>query len=459
MIGRALGASVLGLLAGLSLDASAQAVHVVTIAGDINSAVADFLGRAVERSELEGSVALIVELDTPGGTLDATREIVSDLLNAEVPVVVFVSPRGAWAASAGTFITLAAHVAAMAPGTSIGAAHPVSMFGGGPLPPVPTAPGDEEGEEKPTQAPQLRDYMNEKVENFTAAFIESIAEERGRNAEWAVEAVRSSVAIKPSEALEKGVIDLVADDLDELLQKLEGRVVQVAGDEVALGTARAHVVRIEMTASDRFLKTISNPAIALLLLLLAAAGIYIEVQSPGLIAPGAIGVVALILAALAFQVIPFNWVGLLLIALGLGLMVAELFITSFGLLFAGGIVCIAVGSFMVFRVPELSDISVPFWSLIFPMVVVLSGFMAIVVFGVIRSFRRPQFAGAEALVGEIAVAESDLDPKGRVRFRGELWGAESETPASRGDNVEILEVHDLLVRVRPVPGAAGGDGC
>ena len=157
------------------------------------------------------------------------------------------------------------------------------------------------------------------------------------------------------------MIDLVADDLDELLQKLEGRVVQVDGDEMVLATARAHVVRIELTASDRFLKTISNPAIALLLLLLAAAGIYIEVQSPGLIAPGAIGVVALILAALAFQVIPFNWVGLLLIALGLGLMVAELFITSFGLLFAGGIVCIAVGSFMVFRVPELSDISVPLW--------------------------------------------------------------------------------------------------
>ena len=442
---RTLTAFLAGLLLSLAGTARAGTVNVITVDGVITPGVASYIEKSITQSEEEDAVALVIELDTPGGLLVSTKEIVSSILNAELPVIVYVSPRGAWAASAGTFITLAAHVAAMSPGTSIGAAHPVFTGGGGPTPSPPLPGQPDEEDSKP---PSLRDYRNEKAENFTAAFIESIASERERNVEWAIDAVRNSGAISQAEAVELNVIDLVADDLDHLLELVDGRTIKVGREEVTLATADVRVVPLEMAPLDKFFAAISHPSIAVLLFMAGLAGLYIEVQSPGLIVPGLVGVVCLILAGLAFQVIPINWVGALLLISGLALFVAEIFITSFGMLFAAGIVCFAYGAYMLFRVPELSDLTVPFWSVIFPAVVVLSGFMAIVVFGVSRSFGRPQFSGREALLGQEAVADSDIRPEGRIRVRGELWKAESDEPIERGQRVKLVEVHDLMVRVR-----------
>ena len=449
---RALTALLVGLLLSFGAAARAGTVNVITVDGVITPGVASYIEKAITQSEEEAAVALVIELDTPGGLLDSTKDIVSSILNAQLPIIVYVSPRGAWAASAGTFITLAAHVAAMSPGTSIGAAHPVFTGGGGPTPspPIPGQPNEED-----PKAPNLRDYRNEKAENFTAAFIESIASERERNVEWAIDAVRNSVAISQAEAVELNVIDLVADDLDQLLELVDGRAIKVGREEVVLATSDVQVVPLEMAPLDKFFALISDPSIAVLLFMAGLAGLYVEVQSPGLIIPGLVGVVCLILAGLAFQIIPINWVGALLMVSGLALLVAEIFITSFGLLFAAGIVCFAYGAYMLFRVPELSDLTVPFWSVIFPAVVVLSGFMAIVIYGVGRSFGRPQFSGREALLGQEAVAESDIRQEGRIRVRGELWKAESEEPIERGQRVKIVEVHDLIVRVRQATESAG----
>jgi membrane-bound serine protease (ClpP class) len=433
----------------LAPGASAAPVYVATVDGGINPAVSDYLAKAIDRAEREGAAALVIELDTPGGLLAATKDIVNEILNAEVAVIVYVSPRGAWAASAGTFITLAGHVAAMAPGTSIGAAHPVSIMPGATPPP---APGSAEEEEDGEAAPAVRDIMGEKIENFTAAFIESIAEARDRNVEWAVEAVRSSKAITQKEALEKNVIDVVADDLEHLLEVIDGREVKVGRDPVTLETAASRIVRVEMSAMNRFFDVISDPQIALLLILAGLLGLYVEFTQPGMIAPGIAGVISLVLAGLALQIIPFNWIGLMLILAGIGLLTAELFVTSFGVLFAAGILCFAVGGYMIFDVPEQSDLAVPFWEVVVPVVTALAVFGGAVVFLLSRSLWRPQVAGAEGLVGASATVYEDIDPLGKIYLHGDTWNARADRPIAKGERVRIVEVEDLSVRVEPDPG-------
>ena len=432
----------LALLLLTPFAAGAKNVNVVTVSGGINPAVADYLMKAIDQSETDGSEALVIELDTPGGLLSSTKDIVGAILNAELPVIVFVSPRGAWAASAGTFITLAAHVAAMAPGTSIGAAHPVSFLPGQPRPPSP------EGEQKEGEpAPQPRDFAGEKIEKFTAAFIESIAEARDRNVEWAVDAVRNSVAITQSEAVKKNVVDLVADDLDHLLELIEGRKVKVGREEVTLATQGASIVEIPMSLVGRFFDVMSDPQIALLLILAGLLGLYVEFTQPGMIFPGVAGVISLILAGLALQIIPFNWIGLILILTGLGLLVTEIFVASFGLLFTGGIIALAAGASILFDVPEQSDFVVPFWSVIFPAVLGVAAFAGIIVFGLSRSLFRPQYAGAEGLIGETAIVDHAIRKRGRILVRGELWAAEADEIIRKGESVKIVEVRDLVVRV------------
>jgi membrane-bound serine protease (ClpP class) len=421
----------------------ADTVNVVAVSGGINPAVADYLQKAIDQSEREGAGTLVIELDTPGGLLSSTKDIVNAILNAEIPIIVFVSPRGAWAASAGTFITLSAHVAAMAPGTSIGAAHPVSFLPG--TPPQPPVPDESGKKDKPPVPP--RDIAGEKIENFTAAFIESIAEARKRNVEWAVEAVRNSVAITQSEALEKNVVDLVADDLDHLLELVDGRTVAVGRREVTLETKTAPIQRIEMELLNRIFNVIADPQIAVLLILAGLLGLYVEFTQPGMIFPGVAGVVSLILAGLALQIIPFNGIGLILILAGLVLLVAEIFVTSFGLLFTGGLICLAAGAYVLFDVPEESDLVVPFWRVIFPAVLAVATFGAVIVFGLSRSLFRPQFAGVEALVGEGGVVESTIRKRGRIRVRGELWAAEADENIPRGEKVKIVAVNNLVVRV------------
>ncbi len=430
-----------GLLAAGPASAAGE-VYVVTVSGGINPAVSDHIQKAIAEARDAGAAALVIELDTQGGLLSSTKDIVNAILNAELPVVVFVSPRGAWAASAGTFITLAGHVAAMAPGTSIGAAHPVSLFPGGAPPPE---PGEKGGKPDPAAA---RDHSAEKIENFAAAFMESIAQERKRNVKWAIEAVRGSKAITQKEALEKKVIDLVAEDLDELLEKIDGRSVRVGRVDVALHTKAARLVRLEMSLVNRFLNLISDPQIALLLIFAGLLGLYVEFTQPGVVLPGVAGAICLVLAGLALQIIPFNGIGLLLIFGGVVLLVSELFVPSFGVLFTAGVLCLAAGGYMVFDVPEESDIPVPFWEAVVPAVAAVATFGGFVVFLLGRSLLRPAVSGVEALVGTHAVVDRDLAPEGKVRVRGELWTARADEPIARGESVEVVGIDDLSLRVR-----------
>jgi membrane-bound serine protease (ClpP class) len=442
---RAARASALGLLLTVALAATAraQSVAAITIDGAINPAIADYVAKSIDQAYTSGSTALVIELDTPGGLVSSTKDIVTSILNAGLPVIVYVAPRGAWAASAGTFITLAGHVAAMSPGSTIGAAHPVSIGGDNPKPPE---PDDADG--KKSKAPRQSDYMAEKLENFTTAFIEAIAQERKRNVEWAARAVRNSVAIGAPEALKLNVIDLIADDLDDLLAKSDGRRVTVGKKAVTLHTKGASVVRLPMGIVTRIFAVIADPQIVGLLFLIGLLGIYIEFQNPGLVAPGAIGAVSLLLAATALQIIPFNWLGLMLVAGGIALLVAEVHVSSYGVLFALGLAALCWGAWLTFHVPELSDLSLPFWRGVFPAALSLAVVVTAVAWAVSRAQARPQYSGAEALLAEVGVADSDLDPEGRVVVRGELWRAVADAPVRRGDKVEILAVKDLILRVR-----------
>ncbi len=429
--GVALGLALAGLAA---LPAAAAPVRLVTLSGTINPASSDFLQKAIAQTETEGAEALLIELDTPGGLVASTKDIIQAILNARVPVIVYVAPRGAWAGSAGTFITLSAHVAAMAPGTSIGAAHPVGI--GGPQ-------GEEKGEG--------RDYAAEKAENLLAAFIESIAKERERNVEWAVKAVRESVAIAPDEALKLNVIDLVAEDRAELLEKLEGRTVRVEGKERTLTLAGAELRPIEMSPLTRLLHVIASPDVAVLLILAGLLGLYIEFNQPGLFVPGIVGAICLILAMIALQLLPFSWLGLLILLLGLGFLVAEIFVTSYGVLFSLGILCILVGGSMLFRLPAVSDLTVSFWTVLVPAVAALALFAALVIFAVGRTLGRGQTAGVSELIGQVGRTETPLAPDGRIFVRGEYWSARADEPIAAGERVEITAVDGLRVRVRRAP--------
>ena len=426
------------LLSAIPLAASAAHVNVVTIDGSINPASSDHLQQVIARSETDGAAAVLVELDTPGGLLAATKDIVQAMLNARVPVIVFVSPRGAWAASAGAFVTMAGHVAAMAPGTSIGAASPVSATGEG-------GARDEKGERK--------DVGAEKAEKFTTAFIESIAKQRKRNVEWAAKAVREAEAITQDEALRLHVIDLVAPDAQDLLRAVDGREVEVAGKPVVLRVAGAELRPIEMPLLTRLFNTLADPNIAVMLAMAGMLGLYIEFSQPGMILPGVAGIACLILAAIAFQLLPFSWVGLMMFLLGLGLVAGELFVTTHGVLLASGLLCMLLGGTMVFDLPEVSDLTVSFWSVLVPMVGAFGLFTGGVVLAVGRTLLLRQTAGVDELIGAIGKAVSDLDPSGKVFIRGEYWNAVSLETIPSGARVEVIAVEGLQLRVRRAPGA------
>lgn len=423
-------APLLGLLAASPVRA--EHVNVIVVDGVISAATADFIEKALAQSESDGALALVIALDTPGGVLDATKDIVQSLLNAKVPTIVHVSPQGAWAASAGTFITMAANIAAMAPGTSIGAASPV---GGGT-----SEERDEDG--------ARTDVMGQKVENFTSAFIESIAAERDRNVEWAVRAVREAEAIGADEALELKVIDLVARDQKDLFAQLEGREVRVGGEPRKLALAGATTHTIEMTTLERVFEFIANPNVAMLLVMGAVLGIMLEVNSPGIFVPGAIGLVCLILAVFAFDLLPFSFLGLVLILAGLALMMVEVFVSSFGVLFAGGILLFLLGGVMLFDMPEVSDVTVDFWSVLVPAVTGMAVFGGIAIFAIGRTFRRAQTAGESELIGQVGRAATPLAPKGRVFVRGEYWNAVCDEEMPEDAFVEVTAVEGMLLRVR-----------
>jgi membrane-bound serine protease (ClpP class) len=430
--------------AALTMAAASQAgeVVIVSIDGSINPASADYLIGAIELAEEEGAAAVLIELDTPGGLVSATQDIIQAMLNSSVPTIVYVTPRGATATSAGTFITLAANIAAMMPGTSIGAAHPVSLFGGGSSP-APTGGSESEGDAAG------KAVVEQKVENYLAAYIESIAEQRNRNVEWAGEAVRNSIAVTAEEALELNVIDLVASSRKDLLAAVEGRVVTLGDKEHTMAVLNEPTVRIEMTLVQSIFNFLSDPNVATILFAIGALGLYMEFQSPGLIVPGVTGVVAMVLFGFALQILPFSWIGVLLILLGVGLLVAELFITSLGLLFAAGLACFLIGGTMVFDRPELSDLTVSFWEVLVPIAAAMSVLGAFVVYSLSRTFMSHQTAGVDEMIGLVGRCEAAIDPEGKVFVRGEYWNSVSDERIAAGDPVEVLEIQGLTLVVRP----------
>jgi membrane-bound serine protease (ClpP class) len=399
-----------------------DAIPVLRITGVINSVVADFVTSHLEMANAQEDRALVIELDTPGGLDTSMRAIIQGILGSKIPVIVYVYPAGARAASAGALITLSADFAAMAPGTNIGAAHPVSIGIGG-------TGGEKKG-----------DTMMEKVLNDAAAYARSIAQERGRNVEWAERIVRESISTSASEALKLKVIDVVADDLQTLLEKLDGRHYLRNGKTLTLNTGDARLVPVEMGWRQKILNTLSNPNVAYLLLMLGILGIFFEISQPGVILPGAIGAISILLALFAFQTLPINYVGVLFILLAVVLFVLEVKVASYGMLTIGGIVSLTLGSLM------LIESSKPFLQIsrtvIGATVAVTSGFILIVLFFVVRTQKSRFVSGAEGLAGEIGEAVTDIHAQGRVFVHGEYWDAFSGQPVEKGGKVRVLGIRE-----------------
>ena len=420
-------------------ETRAGPVLVARLDGTINPASADYLVNAIRAAESAQAVLLLVELDTPGGTIVAMEDIVQAMLRARVPIAVYVTPSGGLAASAGTYITLAAHIAAMAPETSIGAAHPVNPFGDNQrLPQDPASPAP----------PPPSDIEIEKAENILAALMESIAKKRGRNVEWAVKAVRESVAVGAEEAAKLNVIDLVAVNRGELLAALDGRIVDLTPGRVRLVTQGADIRELEMGLLARFLHTIWDPQIAFMFLAAGAVLLYIEFSTPGLTVPGVLGALCLVVFAVSLQVLPFQWLGLILFVGGLALFGAEILLGTYGVLFAAGIVCMLFGGSLIFDRPDASDLNLSFWTTVAPVVGTFALFGGFVAFAVGRVLRKPSKLGEGELLGMRGVASSALAPSGTVALRGELWSADADDRIAEGEAVEVIAIDGMRLRVR-----------
>ncbi|MFY9268245.1 MAG: nodulation protein NfeD [Candidatus Manganitrophaceae bacterium] len=407
------------------LLAHAKPIHVVTYDGVINPVSSELFTTAITQAEQAGAEALIIQLDTPGGLDLSMRDIIKAMIASEVPIIVYVAPSGGRAASAGVFITIAAHLAAMAPGTNIGAAHPVAVGGG-----------------------EMDAEMKKKVENDAAAYIRSLAERRGRNAEWAEKAVRQSVSITEKEAVELKIIDFIAEDLPDLIKKIDGKSVTTSGGKRVLSTQNAEVVKHPIPLRLRILKAISDPNIAYILMLVGVTGLLAELYSPGAVFPGVIGGISLILAFYAFQTLPVNDAGLLLILFAVVLFIAEAMVPSFGILGLGGITALLIGSLM------LIDTDLPALrispAVIFSTVAILLLFSLVFIRAAWRAQRGRTVTGKEGMVGEIGVAISDLAPRGMVRVHGEIWQAESDEAVAQGEEIEVTGIVGLKLQVRKI---------
>ncbi len=413
-------------LISVGAQAASSTVVVLNVRGVINPVMTDYVVRGIEEAEERNATACIIQMDTPGGLDTAMRDIVKEIVNARVPVVVYVSPSGARAASAGVFITVAAHIAAMAPNTAIGAASPVSI---GP-----------EGEQ------EVSTTMEEKILNDAAAYMRSIAEAQGRNVEWAEKAVREAVSATEKEALELNVIDIVAPDLDVLISELDGREVTLLGGAVVtLDMQSAAIHRVEMNWVEEFLFAVTDPNIAFVLLSLATLGLMVEITNPGLIFPGVVGGICLIMAFYSLGNLPVNIAGILLIVLAFGLFVAEVFTASFGLFTAGGIAALILGSLIMFKGGPLFQVNP--W-LVGSIAVCIGGIFAFIISRVVTAHRRQAYTGWEELVGKTAVVKAVLGPEGMVLYRGERWTAVSEEgPVEPGEEVVINKVDSLKLYV------------
>ncbi len=414
------------LLVAASAARSAEAppVSLIEIDGAITPITVRLLDGALERARTERAQALIVQLNTPGGLERSMRSMVQSILSSDIPVIVYVAPAGARAASAGVFITMAAHVAAMAPATNIGAAHPVAVGGGG-------------GADK---------EMVKKIENDVAAFARTIAAERGRNVEWAEKAVRSSVSATEREAVKLRIVDVIANDVPDLLSKVDGRGLKTKKGPVTLQTRGADVKRIEVRFRDRFLALITDPNMAYILMMVGMLGIFFELSNPGSVLPGVIGGISLILAFFAFQSLPINWAGLLLILFGLVLLIVEIKVVSHGILTIGGVVSMLLGSIMLYDAPE-TELRIS-WFVIVPTVASTAGIVVFAVSAGLRALYRPPSTGVSGMVGKTAVVKTPLDPEGHVLVDGELWRAVAQDgKAAPGDGVRVVAVDGLTLKV------------
>jgi membrane-bound serine protease (ClpP class) len=414
---------VLGLLL-TPRPAFARQVNVIRVESVISPSAADYIVTAIKQTEKDKAAALVIELDTPGGLDTSMRVIIKEMLAAERPIVVYVAPSGARAASAGAFITLAAHIAAMAPGTNIGAAAPVAMGG------------------------QMDKTMEKKVTNDAAAYIRTIAEKRGRPIDLAEEWVRKATAKTETEALKARLIDVISPKLDDLLQSIDGRVVTTAAGKVKIETKGATVNPSEMNLREKILRIVTDPTIAYLLLLLGLAGLYFEFSTPGAILPGVLGGICLILALYAFQQLPINYAGVLLILLAIVMFIAEIKVISHGILTLGGIAALIMGSMMLIDSP-VPGMRIPLTAILLT-TGATAGFFLFVVGAGIKALQRKTTTGSEGIIGEVGVVRSRLAPRGQVFLCGELWNAESEEPVEAGDSVRVTKVEGLTLKVVPV---------
>jgi len=420
----------LGMATLLLLSSFAEAkerVAFIDVKGPIDPATAGYIRRGIKEATQEKAECIVLQLDTPGGLLDSTKEIIQDFYQSEIPVVVYVSPTGANATSAGCFITLASDIAAMAPNTSIGAAHPVSIGGGDSKEPA-------------------DDAMKQKVENFTISYMETIAQKRGRNVEWAKSAVRESANITAETALATQVIDIIAVDLPDLLRQLDGRTVR----QKVLKTHDATILEIDMSPSERLLHLLWRPELLTILMLVAVYGIIAEITHPGAVIPGVVGVVAFVMALYMSAALPVNAAGLLLMALAVALFIAEAFTPTFGLLLGGGTIAFFFGLLLLFNGNDAS-FTISYTFIITSTLLTSAFFTFIVVAGLRAQFLPPQ-TGRETISGRIASTTTDITPEGgKVFLDGSYWNAVSESPIPRDSTVRITGIHGLTLEVRPHP--------
>jgi membrane-bound serine protease (ClpP class) len=407
---------------------STKRITLIEINGTINPATVDYIRSGIESATENSSEALIITLDTPGGLLTSTKEIVKSLLNSPVPIVVYVYPSGATATSAGVFITLSANIAAMADGTSIGAAHPVFLGPGG---------GGQKSKDEQNEKSGNDNKMREKIENFASSFMESIAEKRGRNVKWAIDAVRNSASITATEALKKHVIDLISPNLNELINEIDGKEVTLPTGKKILNTKGAMVDRVNMNAKQRLVDILSTPDIAFLLISLGSLGLFIEFYNPGLIFPGVAGAICLLLGLVSLQILPFNYAGLALLALSILLFVTEVYVTSYGVLSIGGILSFILGALLLFDTPE-SDVRVGF-NVVIAAVLAIGLFFIFVAYYLVKAQRTAISLGFEGLMGEVGVAVTTIENKGKIFIHGEYWDAESDETIREGEKVKVVE--------------------
>jgi membrane-bound serine protease (ClpP class) len=418
------------LLFGLSIGLPAYSqekapVYVIEVDGIINPATSKFITESIDQAVEKGAQCLIIQLDTPGGLMESMRLIIKKIMTSAIPVIVYVSPSGGRAASAGVFITMAAHIAVMAPGTHIGAAHPVSLG---------------EGKESKT--------MGEKIVNDTVSYIKTIAKTRGRNVDWGEKAVRKSVSITEEEAVKLNVVDFISPDIQDLLSKIDGKVIKFDGVTRTLLTKGVKPRSLEMSWRYRFLDIISNPSIAYILLMLGIYGIFFELSNPGAILPGVVGGIFLILAFYALQMLPINFAGLALILFAMILFIAEIKVVSHGLLAVAGVISLFLGSLMLIDSPtEYMRISL---SVIIPAVLVSAAFFIFAVTKAISARLTKPTTGKEGIIGETGTVVVSLAPEGKVSIHGEYWNAMADQPVEKGEKVQVIGATNLILKVKKI---------